>query len=125
MEDRELEEPEEVLAGRGGLEEDQPAAESRVPRTKKFHRIASERLWGKRIDQYLILSGLGVSRSRAADHSVLVKDRSECQASVQSPSGWSVLQVAPRYWQRSRLRALDRPNLPTCRPLPREQMHLL
>ncbi len=33
---------------------------------KKFRRIASDRLWGKRLDQYLILSGLGVSRSRAA-----------------------------------------------------------
>jgi 23S rRNA pseudouridine1911/1915/1917 synthase len=33
---------------------------------KRFHRIASERLWGKRLDQYLIQSGLGVSRTRAA-----------------------------------------------------------
>ncbi|MFO7638351.1 MAG: RluA family pseudouridine synthase [bacterium] len=34
--------------------------------TKKFERTASDRLWGKRLDQYLVLSGLGVSRSRAA-----------------------------------------------------------
>ena len=33
---------------------------------KTFERIASDRLWGKRLDQYLVLSGLGVSRSRAA-----------------------------------------------------------
>ncbi|MEO0080678.1 MAG: RluA family pseudouridine synthase [candidate division WOR-3 bacterium] len=33
---------------------------------KRFHRIASERLWGKRLDQYLVLSGVGVSRTRAA-----------------------------------------------------------
>ncbi len=48
-------------------------------RVKKFERIASDRLWGKRIDQYLILSGLGVSRSRAArlidDGMVLVNGR--------------------------------------------------
>ncbi|OYD15835.1 hypothetical protein CH330_04600 [candidate division WOR-3 bacterium JGI_Cruoil_03_51_56] len=36
------------------------------PRIKKFERTASNRLWGKRLDQYLILSGLGVSRSKAA-----------------------------------------------------------
>ena len=36
------------------------------PKKKTFARIASLRLAGKRIDQYLILSGLGVSRSRAA-----------------------------------------------------------
>jgi len=34
--------------------------------TKSFHRIASERLWGKRLDMYLVLSGVGVSRTRAA-----------------------------------------------------------
>lgn len=33
---------------------------------RRFDRIASERLWGKRLDQYLIQSGLGVSRTRAA-----------------------------------------------------------
>ncbi|MEO0009291.1 MAG: RluA family pseudouridine synthase [candidate division WOR-3 bacterium] len=33
---------------------------------KRFHRIASQRLWGKRLDVYLVLSGLGVSRTRAA-----------------------------------------------------------
>jgi 23S rRNA pseudouridine1911/1915/1917 synthase len=33
---------------------------------RRFRRIASERLWGKRLDQYLIQSGLGVSRTRAA-----------------------------------------------------------
>jgi 23S rRNA pseudouridine1911/1915/1917 synthase len=27
--------------------------------------VASDRLWGKRLDQYLVLSGLGMSRSRA------------------------------------------------------------
>jgi len=37
-----------------------------TPRTKEFRRTASDRLWGKRLDQYLVLSGLGVSRSRAA-----------------------------------------------------------
>ncbi len=34
--------------------------------TKSFHRVASERLWGKRLDMYLVLSGVGVSRTRAA-----------------------------------------------------------
>ncbi len=34
---------------------------------KTFHRIASQRLWGKRLDVYLVLSGLGVSRTRAAE----------------------------------------------------------
>ncbi|MBM3313743.1 RluA family pseudouridine synthase, partial [candidate division WOR-3 bacterium] len=34
--------------------------------TRRFCRIASERLAGKRLDQYLIHSGLGVSRTRAA-----------------------------------------------------------
>ncbi len=33
---------------------------------KQFQRVASQRLWGKRLDVYLVLSGLGVSRSRAA-----------------------------------------------------------
>jgi len=33
---------------------------------KKFRRIASQRLWGKRLDVYLVLSGIGVSRTRAA-----------------------------------------------------------
>ena len=33
---------------------------------RRFDRIASERLWGKRLDQDLIQSGLGVSRTRAA-----------------------------------------------------------
>ncbi|MFO7676297.1 MAG: RluA family pseudouridine synthase [bacterium] len=33
---------------------------------RSFERVASDRLWGKRLDQYLVLSGLGVSRSRAA-----------------------------------------------------------
>jgi 23S rRNA pseudouridine1911/1915/1917 synthase len=68
MKDRGLEESDEALADddESGEERPIPAAQSRVPRIKKFHRVASERLWGKRIDQYLILSGLGVSRSRAA-----------------------------------------------------------
>jgi 23S rRNA pseudouridine1911/1915/1917 synthase len=34
---------------------------------KSFERTASQRLWGKRLDQYLILSGLGVSRTRASE----------------------------------------------------------
>ncbi len=33
---------------------------------RRFERVASQRLWGKRLDMYLVLSGLGVSRSRAA-----------------------------------------------------------
>ena len=33
---------------------------------KRFHRIASDRLRDKRLDQYLVLSGVGVSRTRAA-----------------------------------------------------------
>ncbi|MBN2537293.1 RluA family pseudouridine synthase [candidate division WOR-3 bacterium] len=36
------------------------------PPVKTFHRVASDRLRGKRLDQYLVMSGLGVSRSRAA-----------------------------------------------------------
>lgn len=36
------------------------------PPSKTFHRIASARLWGKRLDTYLVLSGIGVSRTRAA-----------------------------------------------------------
>ena len=43
--------------------EDRAAAAGLV---RRFHRIASDRLWGKRLDQYLIQSGLGVSRTRAA-----------------------------------------------------------
>lgn len=35
-------------------------------RIRRFDRIASDRLASKRLDQYLVLSGLGVSRSRAA-----------------------------------------------------------
>lgn len=34
---------------------------------RRFERTASERLWGKRLDQYLVLSGLGLSRTRAAE----------------------------------------------------------
>jgi len=41
-------------------------AGARKPETRSFERVASGRLAGKRVDQYLILSGLGVSRSRAA-----------------------------------------------------------
>lgn len=37
-----------------------------VNQVKKFERIASQRLWGKRLDVYLVLSGMGVSRTRAA-----------------------------------------------------------
>ena len=37
-----------------------------IPRKITFERIASDRLAGKRLDQYLVLSGLGVSRTRAA-----------------------------------------------------------
>ncbi len=33
---------------------------------RRFHRIASDRLAGKRLDQYLVLSGIGLSRSRTA-----------------------------------------------------------
>ncbi|MEO0085873.1 MAG: RluA family pseudouridine synthase [candidate division WOR-3 bacterium] len=36
------------------------------PPLRTFHRVASARLWGKRLDTYLVLSGLGVSRTRAA-----------------------------------------------------------
>jgi 23S rRNA pseudouridine1911/1915/1917 synthase len=31
--------------------------------TQEFHRIASDKQWGKRIDQYLYISGIGISRS--------------------------------------------------------------
>ncbi len=33
---------------------------------RRFERTASERLWGKRLDQYLVFSGLGLSRTKAA-----------------------------------------------------------
>jgi 23S rRNA pseudouridine1911/1915/1917 synthase len=46
-----------------GRREEEAEEASEVTR---FHRIASERLWGKRLDMYLIQSGLGVSRTRAA-----------------------------------------------------------
>ncbi|MGB9741922.1 MAG: RluA family pseudouridine synthase [candidate division WOR-3 bacterium] len=36
------------------------------PPVVRFRRIASQRLQGKRLDVYLVLSGLGVSRTRAA-----------------------------------------------------------
>uniref|UniRef100_A0A7C4CC37 Pseudouridine synthase n=1 Tax=candidate division WOR-3 bacterium TaxID=2052148 RepID=A0A7C4CC37_UNCW3 len=42
------------------------AVESSIPSPRTFHRVASARLWGKRLDTYLVLSGLGVSRTRAA-----------------------------------------------------------
>jgi len=31
--------------------------------TQEFHRIVSEKQWGRRIDQYLYISGIGISRS--------------------------------------------------------------
>lgn len=31
---------------------------------KEFSRVVSEKMWGKRLDNYLILSGIGVSRNR-------------------------------------------------------------
>ncbi|HEX7320448.1 MAG TPA: RluA family pseudouridine synthase [bacterium] len=31
--------------------------------TQEFHRIASDKQWGKRIDQYLYISGIGISRN--------------------------------------------------------------
>ena len=31
---------------------------------KEFNRIVSEKMWGKRLDHYLLLSGIGVSRNR-------------------------------------------------------------
>jgi 23S rRNA pseudouridine1911/1915/1917 synthase len=47
-------------------EPDGPSPQPDSAATRRFHRIASDRLWGKRLDQYLIQSGLGVSRTRAA-----------------------------------------------------------
>ncbi|MGQ9678384.1 MAG: RluA family pseudouridine synthase [bacterium] len=35
------------------------------PVIKRFHRIASKRLEGKRLDLYLVLSGIGISRNKA------------------------------------------------------------
>lgn len=32
---------------------------------REFYRIVSEKMWGKRLDHYLLLSGIGVSRNRA------------------------------------------------------------
>jgi 23S rRNA pseudouridine1911/1915/1917 synthase len=50
-----------------GAEGDSDVAATAAERpVTRFHRIASERLWGKRLDMYLIQSGLGVSRTRAA-----------------------------------------------------------
>ncbi len=31
---------------------------------KEFERIVSEKMWGKRLDHYLLLSGIGISRNR-------------------------------------------------------------
>ncbi len=31
---------------------------------KEFERVASEKMWGKRLDHYLLLSGIGISRNR-------------------------------------------------------------
>jgi len=39
---------------------------NQLPAVVSFLRVASERLRGERLDTYLVLSGLGVSRSRAA-----------------------------------------------------------
>jgi 23S rRNA pseudouridine1911/1915/1917 synthase len=36
-----------------------------MDQTRTFHRVASDRLWGKRLDMYLVLSGLGISRTQA------------------------------------------------------------
>jgi 23S rRNA pseudouridine1911/1915/1917 synthase len=47
-----------------GADEDESGAAAAL--TTRFSRIASERLWGKRLDMYLVQSGLGVSRTRAA-----------------------------------------------------------
>jgi 23S rRNA pseudouridine1911/1915/1917 synthase len=32
---------------------------------KEFTRVVSEKMWGKRLDHYLLLSGIGISRNRA------------------------------------------------------------
>lgn len=46
---------------------------------KEFSRIVSEKMWGKRLDHYLILSGIGVSRNRVHNlikgGAVLVNDK--------------------------------------------------
>lgn len=46
---------------------------------KEFSRIVSEKMWGKRLDHYLILSGIGVSRNRLhhliKEGAVLVNDK--------------------------------------------------
>lgn len=42
------------------------STEQELIRVKQFRRIASQRLQGKRLDVYLVLSGIGVSRNRAS-----------------------------------------------------------
>lgn len=42
------------------------STEQELTRVKQFRRIASQRLQGKRLDVYLVLSGIGISRNKAS-----------------------------------------------------------
>ncbi|MBS4015024.1 MAG: RluA family pseudouridine synthase, partial [Candidatus Latescibacteria bacterium] len=54
---------------------------------KEFSRIVSEKMWGKRLDHYLILSGIGVSRNRAHN---LIKAGAVLVNSKKSKPGYTV-----------------------------------
>lgn len=54
---------------------------------KEFSRVVSEKMWGKRLDHYLILSGIGVSRNRTHN---LIKAGAVLVNGKKSKAGYTV-----------------------------------